>query len=166
GGIANACYHTHRERLARGEEPGLTALLMTLPGNDELAGSTLFIDTKTVSGKRVLVIRALNPTEAIIRKSLDARAVVEATIAYAKDVALATQDSSQPIQEIRLCFDHRGGHSTNRQEVHQAEVELVKDRGWEVGEALKDTTETNFNGYNIHDASQTRIVWRSESVPS
>ncbi|MBP7134511.1 hypothetical protein KBA73_04820, partial [Patescibacteria group bacterium] len=43
GDIANACYHTHRERLARGEEPGLTALLMTLPGNDELAGSTLFI---------------------------------------------------------------------------------------------------------------------------
>ncbi len=159
GDIANACYNSRRVTLATGGEQKITALLMTIPGQTELAGSTLLIDTKTVSGKRALVIRALNPTEAVIRKSLDAKAVVEATIEYAKDVARATATSLNPIQEIRLCYDHKGGHSTNRDEVFRAETELIQAHGWKTGEALENVTETNFNNYRIYFAEATRVVW-------
>nr|MBP7134381.1 hypothetical protein [Patescibacteria group bacterium] len=159
GDIANACYNSRRTTLATGGEQKITALLMTIPGQTELAGSTLLIDTKTVSGKRALVIRALNPTEAVIRKSLDAKAVVEATIEYAKDVARATATSWNPIKEIRLCYDHKGGHSTNRDEVFRAETELIQTHGWKTGEALENVTETNFNNYRIYFAEATRVVW-------
>ncbi|MBP7134123.1 hypothetical protein KBA73_02805 [Patescibacteria group bacterium] len=159
GDIANACYHSHRQVLAEGGHQKITALLMTIPGETEIAGSTLLIDTKTLSGKRVLVIRALNPTDAIIRKSLDAQAVVEATIEYAKEAALATQGDEDPIQEIRICHDHVGGHSTNRLEVFNAEAVLVATNRWTTGEDLIDVPETNFNGYDVHSARQTRVVW-------
>ncbi len=161
GDIANACYHGHREKLARGEEQRLTALLMTLPDSAELAGSTLLIEATTLSGKRVLVIRALNPTEAVIRKSLDAEAVVEATIEYATRVALATKDSAYPIEEVRLCYDHRGGHSTNREEIFAAETALIRKHRWVTGEDLENVTETNFNGYPIYPKEATRVVWRA-----
>ncbi|MBP7134213.1 hypothetical protein KBA73_03275, partial [Patescibacteria group bacterium] len=162
GDIANACYNSRRHGLAQGDEKKITALLMTIPGETEIAGSTLLIDTRTRSGKRALVIRALNPTEAVIRKSLDARAVVEATIEYAKGVARATAVSTNPIQEVRLCYDHRGGHSTNREEVFAAETKLVQEHKWTIGEDLENVTETNFNGYNVHDRNQTRVVWRTD----
>ncbi len=160
GDIADACYHKHRHTLAQGGERKITALLMTIPGETALAGSTLLIDTRTLSHKRVLVIRALNPTVAILRKSLDAKSVVEATIDYAKEVAQATTKSADPITEIRICYDRSSGHSTNRPEIFAAETQLATQYKWGTGDALENVTETNFNGYDIHDPRQTRVVWR------
>ncbi|MBP7133908.1 hypothetical protein KBA73_01700 [Patescibacteria group bacterium] len=161
GDIADACYHGYRDHLIRGGFPGITAVLTTLPGQPEIAGSTLFIDAKTVdAGKRVLVIRALNPTEAVTRRFLDARSYVEATIEYAKEVAQRSQGTAEPIEEIRLCYDQRGGHSTNRTDVFQAMQQLVTHYKWSHGSDLQNTPETNFNGYRIYGGNETRVVWR------
>ncbi|MBP7133907.1 hypothetical protein KBA73_01695 [Patescibacteria group bacterium] len=160
GDIADACYHGYRNNILRGEYPGITAVLMTLPEHSEIAGSVLFIDTKTAdTDKRVLVIRALNPTEAVTRRFLDARSFVEATIEYAKEIALRSQGDANPIAEIRLCYDHRGGHSTNREEIFGAMKQLVEHHGWVSGEDLVDEPETNFNRYEIYHAKETRVVW-------
>ncbi len=160
GDIADACYHGYRNQLVRGEYPGITAVLMTLPEQREISGSVLFIDTKTAStAKRVLVIRALNPTEAVTRRFLDARSFVEATIEYAKEIALRAQTDAEPISEIRLCYDRRGGHSTNREEIFEAMKLLVEHHGWASGEDLVDEPETNFNKYEIYQGKETRVVW-------
>lgn len=166
GDIANACFHRHRQDLARGSYPNLTAILMTLPGRTEITGSTLFIDAVSETGRRALVIRALNPTESIVHQ-LDAEALVEATIAYAKTVVEAEEArGGMPFQEIRLCMDGAGGHSTNREDIANAEQALQKKYGWSHGWALKQTPETNFNGYRIWQAEQTRVVWSREGLPS
>ncbi|MBP7133732.1 hypothetical protein KBA73_00800 [Patescibacteria group bacterium] len=160
GDIANACFHSHRADLARGHYPNLTALLMTLPGRTEIAGSTLLIDANTASGKRVLVIRALNPTESIVRE-LDAAALVEATIKYARQVVDEQVGRlGAPFEEIRLCFDHAGGHSTNRQEIATAEHTLANAKGWVCGESLEETPETSFNHYDVWRSRETLVVWK------
>ncbi len=163
GDIANACFHRYREALARGDYPKLAALLMTLPGRTELAGSTLLIEAETVSGARVVVIRALNPTESVARE-LNAFSLVTATIEYVKELAEESEDQQDiPFEEIRLCVDQRGGHSTNRQPVADAEHLYVHMYGCRHGEVLRSTPETEFNGYDIAQASQTYVVWKRRS---
>ncbi len=162
GDIANACFHRWREDLAQGDYPNLTAVLMTLPGHAEIAGSVLFIEAETRSKKRVLVIRALNPTEAVVRE-LDPVALVQATIAYAqKVVEERARGTGVPFDEIRLCVDQCGGHSTNRQRIAEAEKALVACEFWLPGESLISTPETNFNGYAIWDRTQTVVVQGSK----
>lgn len=160
GDIANACFHGHRETLAAGGYPKLTAILMTLAGRAEIAGSTLLIDAKTLSGKRALVIRALNPSESIVHE-LDADALVESTIAYAVQTAERQNAEGAPfIDEVRICISPRGEHSTNRQDIADAEMRLMAKHGWTMGDDLENGPETNFNGYRIWVHTQTRIVWK------
>lgn len=160
GDIANACFHRHRLDLARGKYPQLTALLMTLPSHSEIIGSTLLIEAKTESGKRVLVIRALNPTESVIHE-VNAESVVEAMIAYVTKLAEKQgEGDGELIEEIRLCMDACGGHSTNRQAIADAEHALWTEHAYALPEeALVSTEETNFNTYPIWQREQTRIVW-------
>ncbi len=160
GDIANACFHRHRLDLARGKYPQLTALLMTLPSHSEIIGSTLLIDAKTESGKRVLMIRALNPTEPVMHE-IDAESVVEAVITYTVQLAEKQEEGEGvPIEEIRLCMDACGGHSTNRQAIAEAEHALWTERAYALPEEkLASTDETNFNGYPIWQREQTRVVW-------
>ncbi len=160
GDIANACFHNHREALAAGGYPNLTAILMTLSGRTEIAGSTLLIDAKTLSGKRALVIRALNPAESIVHE-LDADALVESTIAYAVQTAERQNAEGAPfIDEVRICISPRGEHSTNRQDIADAEMRLMAKYGWQMGDGLENSPETSFNNYHIWVRTQTRIVWK------
>ncbi len=163
GDIADACYNDYRRELAAGDYPEITAVLFTIPDHKEIAGSVLFIDTETVSARRVLVIRALNPTDSVTRRLLDSRSFVLATIEYAEEIAKRTKGTSDPIQEVRICFDHRGGHSTNREEIFLAESRLAEQHEWEFGEELVNSPATNFNDYDIYDPEQTRVVWRAKT---
>ncbi|MBP7134006.1 hypothetical protein KBA73_02205, partial [Patescibacteria group bacterium] len=134
--------------------------LMTLPSHSEIIGSTLLIEAKTESGKRVLVIRALNPTESVIHE-VNAKSVVETMIAYVTKLAEKQgEGDGEPIEEIRLCMDACGGHSTNRQAIADAEHALWTEHAYALPEeALVSTEETNFNTYPIWQREQTRIVW-------
>ncbi len=150
--------------MAAGDYPEITAVLFTVPGHQEIAGSALFIDTRTYSGRRVLVIRALNPTDSVTRRLLDSRSFVLAAIDYAEEIAKRTKATKDPIQEVRICFDHRGGHSTNREEIFLAESRLAEQHEWEFGEELMNTPATNFNDYAIYEPEETRVVWRATSL--
>ncbi|MBP7133706.1 hypothetical protein KBA73_00665 [Patescibacteria group bacterium] len=167
GDIANACFHNYRTQLAQGDYSGITALLMTVEAQSEIAGSTLLIDTQTVQGNRVFVIRALNPTEAILRKRINPTALVEATIQYVIQMAEnVLRMGGSPVTEIRLCYDQRGGHSTNRTEIFDAETALVKKNRWNYPTIpLVCTPETQFNGYAIYNTLATRVVWQAEPEP-
>nr|MBP7134090.1 hypothetical protein [Patescibacteria group bacterium] len=165
GDIADACFHQHRDALARGTYPEITALLLSLPGKDQqLAGSVLCIDTENEAGERVLVIRALNPTDAILHRSLEASSVVEAVANYFIDAAKISAETNpeKPVIEVRICADHRGGHSTNRQSVYDAEQVLFKGpwKNAERTKALENNPSTKFNGYQIWVPGQTACIWR------
>ncbi len=67
------------------------------------------------------------------------------------------------MQEVRLCMSAGNRHSTNRQEIHSAQVALLAKNKWPAGEALAKTDETSFNDefnkYQIYLAGETRTVW-------
>lgn len=165
GDIANACFNRHSQDLINGKYPKLTSLLFKIESETELAGSTLCIDTKNVKGERVLVIRALNPTEAVVRRKLDAESAVKACAQYFIDAAEASAGVSgdQPVKEVHLCYDHRGGHSTNRQDVFDVMTKLLTTGEWKdapASDGLENIPETNFNDYGIWRAGETRVLWR------
>ncbi|MBP7134602.1 hypothetical protein KBA73_05280, partial [Patescibacteria group bacterium] len=166
GDIADACFHQHRADLARGSYPGITALIFSLPGKDrELAGSALCIDTMNEADERVLVLRALNPTEAVLQRDIQAESVVKAVTDYLIEAAKTSlhTDSARPVKEVRVCIGVRGGHSTNRQSIHVAEERLLAG-AWKKAERMKiliDNSVTNFNGYPIWRAGSTVCIWRA-----
>ncbi len=162
GDIADACFHSLREEFAQGEYPEITALIFSFPGKDqELAGSALCIDIQNQSGERVLVIRALNPTEAVVQRDIQAESLVKAVADYLIQAAQA-ETSGKPVMEVRICIDRRGGHSTNRQSVHEAEQKLLQTvwKGAERSETLLNVPATNFNGYQIWQSGATACIWR------
>jgi hypothetical protein len=166
GDIGNACYNKHHTELAKGKYPQLSALVLSFPEEaDRIIGSTLCIDTRNKQGERVLVIRALNPTEAVIQRELDPVSTVKAVVQYFIDAAKASAatDPEDPVQEVHLCYDHCGGHSTNRQPVFEAEGKLLAGEWRSAPESngLEVQAETKFNGYDIWKKGQTRVVWRA-----
>jgi hypothetical protein len=167
GDIANACYNSKRNGLAKGEYPDLRALILSLPEErDRIAGSVLCIEARNVANERVLVIRALNPTEPIIQRKLDPKSVVLATAEYFIKSAEESEKEKpeDPIKEVHLCYDHSGGHSTNRKLIFAAEGDILKDE-WKVAKrsaGLVNTPETNFNKYRIYVEGETRVIWRKE----
>lgn len=159
GSVSNACYNKHEMELARGGYPRLYGCLLRVPGRKEIGGAFLLIDaTVERTGKRALVIRALNPTEAALKRSIDARSTVEGVIRYA--IACAERsDPAFPVQEVRMCMSACGRHSTNRVEIHAAQNALLSKHGWPPGSALIPTEETGFNDYSPHYAGETVVVW-------
>lgn len=158
GDIGNACFSNLREQLANNTYPNLNALLMVDENDKEtrLLGSTLLIEAKTLSGKRVLIIRALNPIESVVLRELDPRSIVEATTEY----AIATAEA-RGLDEVRICFEHeRGRHASNVSAVIAATIPFEKERGWQQGEELVQTPETQFNRHDITHPFATRVVWK------
>jgi hypothetical protein len=147
----------------------MPALLISLPERGkEIAGSTLCIDARNAADERVLVIRALNPTEKVIQRELDTVSVVKTIVQYCIQAAEKSRetDPDDPVIEIRLCYDHSGGHSTNRLPVFEAEGKLLKtewpDNTGNTG--LQESSETKFNNYDIYKPGQTRVIWRKEAA--
>ncbi|MBP9864472.1 hypothetical protein KBC54_03430 [Patescibacteria group bacterium] len=164
GDIANACFNKHRQALIKGEFSGITSLLLALPEQQtELAGSVLCIDTRTSDGKRVLVIRALNPTESVVQRVVYPTSVVRAVVEYVIQAAEASHetDPNDPVREVRLCVSPSGQHSTNRPVIAAAEQKLLTTvwKDHKNGSALENTSETTFNTYHIWIEGQTKTVW-------
>ncbi len=158
GDIASACYDKQREALAKNEYPDLQAVLMTHEEGKtiEMLGSCLLIEAITVDGKKAIVIRALNPTDAVINRRLDASDVVLKTVEYATEIARAGKKDM-----VLLCDGP--GHQSNRAPIITAISALAIQKKWPHGPELKSTKETNFNGYNIGASGQTRLVWSVKS---
>jgi hypothetical protein len=160
--ISNACYNKHNGQLAENEYPRLNAILYQKEGQKGgYLGATLLIEAEeSETPARCLVIRALNPTDSVIKRQFSPDQFVTATIDYAIEVA-----KNRNLDKVLLCLDHSGGHSTNREEVFNAESDLVRSRGYGFGPELKQTPETNFNEYKIWREGETRVVWDRTKAP-
>jgi hypothetical protein len=156
GDIASACYDKHRDALAKNEYPDIQAVLMTHEDKKsiEMFGSFLLIEGATTGGKKALIIRALNPTDSVIQRQLDANDLVQKTIEYAISIAKSGRKDM-----VLICDSHSGGHSSNREPVATAISASAARLGWPHGPELRSTKETNFNGYDIWKQGQTRLVW-------
>lgn len=159
--LANACFNKHSLALAKNEYPNIHADLLVQEDEKRLdiLGSSLWIEGETVSGKKVLLIRALNPREDVLNRELSADSIVLATIDRAIGIA-----QRRGFAEVRMCHDHTGGHATNRNSIFQAEAKIIRNRGYmRSKEDLKSTAETNFNGYGVWRSNEAVVVWGTEA---
>lgn len=166
GDTANACYSKLRHELAKGGYPHLFALLFSIPGKEgRIAGNVLCIDARNTEGKRVLVIRALNPTEAVIRRELEPVSFVKAVADYYIRAAQQSQktDPADPVMAVHICVSPARQHLTNRDPISDAVYALLGSNGeWskaKTGNGLKATPETAFNGHDIWRNFATSIIW-------
>ncbi len=164
GSMSNACYNKQELVLAKGACPNLYACLLMVPGRSEIGGSFLLIDaTIEATGRRVLVLRAVNPTEAALKRSVDPTSAMEAIIRYAITAAKRTASDPSPVEEVRLCMSACNRHGTNRHDIWAAKNALRAKHHWPAGTALLKTPETSFNDaddkYHIYRAGETVVVW-------
>lgn len=156
GDISNACYDKQRNLLAENKFQKINAVLMAQESNKtlRLLGAFLTIEADTEGGKKVLIIRALNPTDAVIKREIRAEEFVRSAVEYVTEIA-----RNNNFDEARICVSNRGVHSTNIQEVAEEIYVQVKKQKLIPGSRLADTPETNFNGYNIAREGETYVVW-------
>lgn len=157
--LANACFNKLSGQLAQNEFPRINADLLVQEDEKRLdiLGSTLWIEAETHAGKKVLLIRALNPREDVVQRELSADGIVMSTIERAIGIA-----KKRGLDEVRMCHDHSGGHATNRAMIFSAEAKLIRERGYmRAKQDLVSTPETNFNGYRVWGAYETFVVWNA-----
>ena len=159
GDIGDACYSSRHDELARGEYPGLRALLFVTNRSkptERLAGSVLFVETRTAQGERVLVVRANNPRENLIAQ-LDAPSLVRQTV----DVAIATA-RRRGVRHVAVVRDWASAASSNRESVSAF---YQSEWGNRTPIALVNEPETNFNGYGIWNENSGHpvvVVWTND----
>jgi hypothetical protein len=145
GNIGDACYTSQADKLAAGEFPGITAVAMVTnygTAQESLDGSVLFVETETTSGEKALVVRANNPRMSMFDK-FDSDNLITAVLEYAKTIA-----QKRGIPQVLVVRDKVSAASSNRSEVATYYQHTFADK---TPVALVDTSETNFNGYNIYN---------------
>lgn len=159
GDIGDACYTSQHEIMARGELPNLHAIVMVANRNnvnERLVGSALFIEAKTTSGKKALVVRANNPQENLIQ-SVNEDDLVSEIIKYAKEVA-----KNGGMDYVVVPRDNASASCSNRQAVAAYYEREFKDCPKIM---LVETAETGFNGYSVWNKDgpcSPVIIWSRE----
>jgi hypothetical protein len=172
GDLGDSCQTSQSEAIADGQFPNLrTWVYVTNRGkqNEELRGSVLSILSERADDNvPVLVVRANNPSENFIQ-SVDSDNFVLEVLREAVETAKRAREErikknpnlskSEKCQVVSIPIDHRGGAATNRDavfEVYNRRFSLCKKIG------LENTTETNFNRYQIYDLygeCPTFVIW-------
>ena len=162
GDVGNACFDKLRGQLAKNEYPNLDAVLMAQEDAEtkitRLLGSFLLIRGKDEEDKSYIAIRALNPTESVVNNELKPEDILDAAIEHATRIAKAGN-----IDQVLVCVDsHRGGHGSNREAMFAAMRAAVESRTWALAPRLKNTPETNFNGYEIWRGGEKEVyvAWK------
>lgn len=143
GDIGDACFTSKHAKFAKGEFEKITAFVfVTNRGtkDERIQGSVLAIETKTPEGTPVLLVRANNPSENLVR-SVDAHILVTKTLEEMKALA---ERRNIPVEVIPR--DKASESGSNRALVTQKYEELPGYRSAEPIQ-LVDEPETNFNGY-------------------
>jgi len=147
GDVGDACYTSRYAELAGGRHEHLTSVLMVTnrgKGDERIEGSVLFIESETTEGESVLIVRANNPRENLLGK-VDPDSLVEASLLYAKEIAQA-----RGIKKTSVIRDQATAASSNRGAVATYyQTKFAKAPSL----TLKNTEETNFNGYDIWNPS-------------
>ncbi len=152
GDIGDSCQSSQHHSIAFGEYPGLYTWIYATKTREKpevLRGSVHAIETKSSEGDlNALVVRANNPLENFIQ-TVDAKSFVFASLRE----AAATQRRAWKKGERRcvlIPLDDASESSTNRPSVarvYKQHFESCKKI------ALVNNKDTNFNNYNIWDAS-------------
>lgn len=146
GDTGDACYTSQHQNLAQGEFPDLHAYTFVVgrsTAKEKFVGSVLFIEATTGNGEeRVLNVRANNPRENLLQ-SIDG----EDLILQILEEAIATA-KRRGIDCVCVPLDSSSASSSNRPAVSGA---YLKWFGNSYTTSLKNTPETNFNGYDNHN---------------
>jgi len=147
GDIGDACYSSRHSELANGEYKNLTEFSFVTgrgTANERLRGSVLVIETTKTTGEKVMVIRANNPQEGLLRQ-IDGEGLVMETIKGLQSIAKARN-----IETVTVPLDDARQSCSNRDKV--AEV-YKKNFTGRKGIMLTDEPETNFNTAKIWNAA-------------
>lgn len=152
GDVGDACYTSQHVNLAKGQFPGITAVMMVTnreSAQERIEGSVLFVETKTPQGESALIVRANNPRSNLLSKT-DPDSLVKTTLDYAIDVA-----KKRGFDKVVVPKDKATASSSNRTEVAAYYQQKYADAQ---SIRLVNEPETNFNNYDIWNGT-TVEVW-------
>lgn len=152
GDLGHACTSNQNMALAQGDYEGITNYTLVLDEGspqERFIGSFLVIETEKDSGEPVLVLRANNPHENI-KNMVDTDSLVQGIIDQVDALA-----KRRGVADVVAPIDGSGGSSSNRSFVSKYYKEHFGSRE---RVALVNTPDTNFNGYEIWNASGARAV--------
>lgn len=157
GDVGDACYTSKHHQLANGGVPNLHAVMFVTnrdTAQERINGSVLFIDTTTPHGEHVLLVRANNPRSNLFNQVVP-DALIQATLNYAIETA-----KQNGFDMVVVPLDGASSACSNRTEVaayykkHFTTADKIE---------LTNEDETNFNGYNVWEATGTHpavAIWR------
>lgn len=141
GDIGDACYT--RVANAGVRFPNMTAVLLNdvTEGQQKLVGSMILIEaTDKSSGRKTLIMRALNPRETWLKKHKESE-LLDVFIGYSKEAA------EKMDAQLAIVIDQPTGASTNRRTLFKAMGRYKR------GSPLQlDPQEVRFNGYSLEDS--------------
>jgi hypothetical protein len=144
GHAADACWAEKVESIGK-EFPNISAVTIVQnagEANERVAGSMLLIESKSLMGKPLLIIRGLNPRETNVNQ-LSVPSFVENLVSYLESMAQSEG------RELAIVIDgHQGGAASNRGVVFDY-LESIKPHLKQVIFRPGASEETTFNGYGI-----------------
>lgn len=142
GHIADACWAENKKILSA--YPNISAVVFLKDRGlktERIAGATMLIETESINGEPLLVIRGLNPIENIINE-LSVEDFYSKFTEYVGKIA--DMSGRKPCIVINKKISAAGSSDTNRPVMKQYlnQLDLVPIK-------LKSPNDTTFNGYNI-----------------
>ncbi len=150
GDLGGACTSRRNLELAKGEYENIISYSLVIDKNTSQAkftGSFLVVETKTDRNEPILVIRANNPSQNL-SQIVDPNELIEKIIGEVKKVG-----EIRGIKKIGVAYN--SGSASNRGYVVEYYQKSFKR---ENAISLKNTKETNFNGYPIYNKSGAHPV--------
>ena len=147
GDLGKACTSRQNGPLAEGEFPEIISYSFVTDKetkNEKFAGSFLVVETEDVNGEKTMVLRANNPQQNLFNM-VDGDSLIKSIISEVKDLA-----KRRGINNVVVPL--QGGANSNRTEISTYYKKFFQNN--EKIE-LKNSLETNFNGYDI---------WKKESI--
>lgn len=145
GHIGDICWASEYDSIAQ-EYPNTTAVIMVKnPDNKNrrFVGASLFVETESTDGEKLLVIRGLNPLETEINM-LNQKSFVDNFTDYARKIA---DDSGR---KLAIVVDgHSGGAATNRPQLFN----YLNDLKTSLQKVKINDPSTTINTYNISDVT-------------
>ncbi len=144
GHIADACWAEKYDSIVK-DFPNFTSLTMVQnPGkqSERLAGAGMLIETESIDGEQLLIIRGLNPQENVINQ-LDVNDFYQNLISYLNKIARKGE------RKLAIVIDENSGGASSNRPVLFDYLKKLKSQLEKVN--LKSYEDTTFNGYDIMD---------------
>lgn len=142
GDLGGACTSGQNMKLAEGEFENVVSYSLVLdkgnPKNERFVGSFLVIETETENGEKAIALRANNPAENIFNM-MNGNMLIDEIVKEFRNIAQRRGINNIAVPMVQ-------GVASNRSQV-ASYYSKIFNKGEKIG--LKNTPETNFNGYSI-----------------